>query len=139
MKNIFIASDHRGYELKSYLIESLTESGHSVIDCGTDSKESCDYPDYAQKLCSKITEKDLGILICNTGIGMSIAANRHRNIRAALCNNERDAQSSREHNNANVLVIGSINCSPEKSRKIFDVFSSATFNGGRHIKRLEKI
>ena len=139
MKNIFIASDHKGFELKSFLVAHLKESGYNVTDFGTNSLESCDYPDYAQTLCSKMTADDLGILICNTGIGMSIAANRYSNIRAALCNSVADAKSSRAHNNANVLVIGSANCNAEKSKKIFDVFSSTQFESGRHKERLEKI
>lgn len=139
MKTIFIASDHRGYSLKTSLIEYLNDNGFQVVDCGPDSSEQCDYPDYAHKLCKTLGAEDMGILICHTGIGMSMAANRHSNIRAALCKTEFDAQCSRQHNNANVLVLGSFYSSEEDSKKIFDVFHKTNAEAGRHQKRVEKI
>ncbi|MBR1734294.1 MAG: ribose 5-phosphate isomerase B, partial [Alphaproteobacteria bacterium] len=107
---IFIASDHAGFELKQILIKKINESENKVVDLGTSSLESCDYPIFARKLVEKLLannpEYNRGVLICGTGIGMSIAANRNSGIRAALCFNEEMAEMSRRHNNANVLVLG---------------------------------
>lgn len=139
MKTIFISSDHRGYILKSLFIEYLSKEGYDVTDCGTDSLESCDYPDQSHILCKKISSEDVGILICNTGIGMSIAANKYSHIRAALCRSVSDAKMSREHNNANVLVLGSQNLDDDDAKKIFDIFIKTPFEEGRHRRRLEKI
>ena len=105
VSNLFIASDHAGYELKSFLLDQLRE--YNVIDLGTDSSDSVDYPDFANALSVSIKSfEDFGILICGTGIGISIAANRHSHIRAALCEDVERAKLAREHNNANVIVFG---------------------------------
>ena len=139
MKTIFISYDHRGYNLKALLIEHLSKEGYAVTDCGPDSSDFCDYPDQSHILCKKISSDDIGILICNTGIGMSIAANRYSHIRAALCRNVSDAKMSREHNDANVLVLGSQNLDDEDAKKIFEIFIKTPFEKGRHQRRLEKI
>jgi len=132
---IFIGSDHAGFELKSKLIEHFP----SVVDCGTYEKVSCDYPDYAQKVCERIKENDehMGILVCGTGIGISIAANRYPHIRCALCTTSEDAKLSREHNNANVLALGS---KTENPIEIVETFIKTKFsNEERHSRRLGKI
>mgnify|MGYP000014378792 CR=1 FL=1 len=138
---IAIASDHRGVEAKNHVKQLLQKLGHAVTDLGTNSKESVDYPDYAQKTSESIAEglADFGILICATGIGMSIAANRGSHIRAALCYNHEVAKLSRAHNNANILVLGSNISSIVDIKKIVKSFLKTDFEGGRHIKRLEKI
>jgi ribose 5-phosphate isomerase B len=139
MQNILISSDHKGLFLKSSIIEHAVHGGYNIVDCGTDSSESCDYPDYAHKLCKKISEGDLGILICHTGIGMSIVANRYESIRAALCRSESDAKMCRKHNDANILVLGSNNLSREEAKNILQIFINTPFEGGRHQNRIEKI
>ena len=107
MQTIHIASDHAGYALKEHLVQFLAQKGINVVDDGTHSTESCDYPVLAHKLCAAVEkEQGTGILICGTGIGISIAANRHSGIRAALCATELQARLSRQHNNANVLCLG---------------------------------
>jgi len=109
------------------------------MDLGTHSAESCDYPVFAKKLCNQMKESDKGILICGTGIGMSIAANRFKNIRAALCFNEKMATLSRQHNDANVLVLGARIISAETARNCVEKFLSTDFEGGRHRRRMEMI
>ena len=138
MQNILISSDHKGLFLKSSIIEHAVHGGYNIVDCGTDSSESCDYPDYAHKLCKKISEGDLGILICHTGIGMSIVANRYESIRAALCRSESDAKMCRKHNDANILVLGSRLISVSEAIKCLLVFLNTKFEGGRHQGRLNK-
>jgi ribose 5-phosphate isomerase B len=132
----FIASDHRGYKLKEYLKEKFP-----LIDLGTDTdKKKVDYPDYAHKLSGFVKkEKSKGILICGTGIGMSIAANRNKGIRAALCSNSNDAKLSREHNDANVLALKST-IKTSDAEKIVDVFFRTNFsNEERHKRRIKKL
>lgn len=131
---IFIASDHAGFELKEYL-----KNHFDLLDLGTNDGMSCDYPVFAKKLCNQIKENDRGILICGTGIGMSIVANRFKNIRAALCFNEEMAVLSRQHNDANVLVLGARIISAETARNCVEKFLSTNFEGGRHQRRLELI
>lgn len=106
--DIVVVSDHAGYELKESVKEYLTSLGHNVIDCGTNSKDSVDYPDFADAAAKKIVngEAERGVFICGTGIGISIAANRHKGIRAALCSDIYSTRLSRQHNNANVLAMG---------------------------------
>jgi ribose 5-phosphate isomerase B len=139
---ISIASDHNGVEYKAKLVEYLKSQGHFVLDLGPfSSEESVDYPDYAKKLCESILEgaSELGVLICNTGIGMSMAANRSSYIRAALCVNEDMAERARSHNDANVLVLGSQISTEKESRNILNKFLITSFDGGRHSRRLAKI
>lgn len=139
--NISIASDHRGFDVKNEVIKLLEKLGHKVFDLGPETNESVDYPDYAHKLSEHIAEdlSQFGILVCGTGIGMSIAANRNSHIRAALCLNDNMAKLSRAHNNANVLVVGSILSPAEEIKSIIKTFLITDFEGGRHIKRLSKI
>ncbi|MCV6599175.1 MAG: ribose 5-phosphate isomerase B [Alphaproteobacteria bacterium] len=141
-KKILIGSDHAGFDLKKELIKFLEENKYEVHDCGTyKSGESVDYPDYANKLCSliKLNKAPKGILICGTGIGMSIAANRHKIIRAALCLDSEMAKLSREHNDANVLVLGARITSSEDAINIMQTFLNTNFAKGRHQKRIDKI
>ena len=139
MAKILIASDHAGFHLKEELKKHFT-SEHEFIDFGPNSSDSVDYPDYAHILSQKISEsKDsFGILICGSGIGMSMVANRYKDVRAALCLNEKMAQLSREHNNANVLVLGSRLISCEEAIKCFIMFFKSKFEGNRHQARLDK-
>ena len=139
MAKILIASDHAGFHLKEELKKHFT-SKHEFIDFGPNSSDSVDYPDYAHILSQKISEsKDsFGILICGSGIGMSMVANRYKDVRAALCLNEKMAQLSREHNNANVLVLGSRLISCEEAIKCLIMFSKSNFEGNRHQARLDK-
>lgn len=138
---IAIASDHGGIELKSVLISHMKERNMDVIDCGTHSKESCDYPDYAEKACRKVQsrEADLAVLVCGTGLGMSIAANKMRGIRAAVCGEDFSAHYARAHNNANVLCLGARVTGPGLAVLILDTFLDSSFEGGRHERRVNKI
>ena len=136
---ISIGSDHRGIEERQSLIERLKELGVDVLDCGTHSSESCDYPDIAEKVAINVASGlfDRGILICGTGIGMSIAANKIDGIRAAVCRNVDDAELSRRHNNANVLCL-----STSQAKSDFVLVKSwldTGFDGGRHQRRIDKI
>ena len=141
MSRIALASDHAGYEFKDALAAYLKEKGYDVIDLGTNSGESVDYPVYAKKLCTSILsgECERGILVCGTGIGMSIAANRHKGIRAALCTIPEYAKLAREHNNANVLCLGARFIALEEAKKITDVFLETEFLGGRHQNRVNQL
>lgn len=138
MPLIFIASDHAGFELKQYLIETLKED---IRDLGTYSTESCDYPVYAHKLTEEVLNNanSVGILICGSGVGMSIAANRKKDIRAALCANEEIAALSRQHNDANVLVLGARFISKECALKCVQTFLQTPFESGRHLRRVGMI
>ena len=138
---IAIASDHGGIELKSVLINHLQERTIEVIDCGTYTKESCDYPDYAEKACRKIQQgdTDLAVLVCGTGLGMSIAANKMKGIRAAVCGEDFSAHYARAHNNANVLCLGARVTGPGLAVLILDTFLDSSFDGGRHERRVHKI
>lgn len=133
----FIASDHRGFLLKDHL-----KKNYSLIDLGTfDAKKKVDYPDYAKRLCALVRrEKSIGILLCGTGIGMSIAANRYKGIRAALCNSVDDAIMSRKHNDANVLVLAADSINGRKAQQITSAFLAAKFSGeARHARRVKKM
>ena len=138
MSQIFIASDHAGFELKQYLIETFQGK---LQDLGTYSADSCDYPIYADKLTEEVllTPNSVGILICGSGVGMSIAANRKKGIRAALCSNEEIAELSRKHNDANVLVLGARFISKEDAVNCVRKFLQTQFEGGRHARRIELI
>ena len=137
-RTIFIASDHAGFNLKVELSARLTAAGHTVQDMGTHSKDSCDYPVYAEKVCAAVLadESALGILICGSGIGMSMAANRHKGIRAALCTCEFQARYTRRHNNANVLCLAERVTGCGVALEIADIFLAESFEGGRHAKRV---
>ncbi len=139
-KKIYIASDHAGFELKSYLINSFKKNNIEIIDLGCDSaKNSVDYPDYANALCEKITENDFGVLICGSGIGISISANRHKKIRAALCCNKSMAKLARSHNNANVICLGARFLKKKYALTICKTFFTQKFDGQRHVTRVEKL
>ena len=140
-KILAIACDHAGVTYKKDLIAYLTGKGYTCINLGTDTEESVDYPIYADAVCKKVTsgEADLGILICGTGIGMSIAANKHKGIRAGLCGDPDSAALTRQHNNANVLCMGARILSFEKTVEITDAFLGAEFLGGRHQRRVDML
>ena len=140
-ETIAIASDHAGVALKEALKAQLLALGVVPEDLGAHSKDSVDYPDYAEKLCKFIVGKKAtrGVLICGSGIGMSIAANRHKGIRAALCRSVADAELSRQHNNANVLCLGERSTSAEDAKEILKRFLATPFEGGRHEARVSKM
>ncbi len=135
---VVIGSDHGGYSLKEVILPLLKELGHEVIDVGCHNEESVDYPGYADLVCEKIDkgESDMGILICGTGIGMSMAANKHKGIRAALCSEHFTAQMSREHNDANVLCLGERVTGPGVAMEIVRTWLNTPFGGGRHQRRI---
>ena len=141
MKRIILGADHGGYELKNLIKAHLEKNGFDVLDIGTDSNESCDYPIFASRLCTKIQngEADLGILVCGTGIGMSMAANKHKGIRAACCSDTFSARLTRLHNNANVLCLGARVLGAGLALDLVDNFVNAEFEGDRHVKRLSLI
>lgn len=137
---IYLASDHAGFNLKRHLSGWLKEQGWKVEDLGTGSCESADYPDYAHSLCEKVLATGhKGILICGSGIGMSITANRHKGIRAALCIHEFHAEASRKHNDANVLCLGERITAPGLATILTELFINTEFEGGRHQRRVERI
>ena len=141
IKKITIGCDHAACELKAQVIEHLAERGIECIDVGTYSSDSCNYPDYAHALCKNIQDgvTELGILICGTGIGMSMAANKHRGIRAAVCSDTFSARLTREHNNANVLCFGARVVGMGLAFDLVDNFIDADFEGGKHQKRVDMI
>jgi len=139
---IAIGSDHAGFELKEYLQNILIEDGVAVKDMGTDSHESVDYPDFALKVAQDVADKksDFGILVCSSGIGMSMAANKVCGIRAALCHTPKSAQMCRLHNNANILALGADYISRDTAAEIMRMFISARFSDEpRHLRRVNKI
>lgn len=140
-ERIAVASDHAGVGLKSVVAETLGELGYEVLDLGTDGPESVDYPDFADKLAAALEAGGAvrGVLVCGTGIGISIAANRHRHVRAARCCNATDARLSREHNDANVLVLGARTIGPETAKDCVRTFMQTAFEGGRHQRRVDKM
>ncbi len=141
MKKLFISSDHAGYKLKEQ-IKKKFEKRYFFNDLGTNnSKISVNYPDYAHRLCKKVANnnKNMGILICGSGMGMSIAANRHKKIRAAVCYSVKNTKLSRLHNNANIITLGSRLIKKDIAFKCIEVFMNTRFEGGRHIKRVRKI
>ena len=137
--NIALGCDHGAYGLKEEIKLLLAELGHDVSDIGCHSLASVNYPDYANAVCAKVSDgsADRGILICGTGIGMSMAANRHMDIRAALCHELFTAEMSREHNDANVLCMGARVIGPGLAAAMVRVWLSTEFGGGRHLTRLE--
>jgi ribose 5-phosphate isomerase B len=138
---IALGSDHAGFELKEKIKQKLSAHGVAVDDRGTDSTASCDYPDFALSVAEEVAAHgaDLGILVCSTGIGMSIAANKVPGIRAAKVDTEFEAERSREHNNANVLTLGAAVIDQDMAFKIVDKWLATSFEGGRHERRVEKI
>jgi len=138
---VIIGSDHAGFELKEELRTYLTEQKVEVVDAGTHSEQPVDYPDIGSRVAEKVSrgEFDRGVLICGTGIGMSVVANRFPGVRAALCHDLYTARISREHNDANLLVLGGRLTGKGLAREILKVWLETEFEGGRHQKRLEKI
>lgn len=141
MAKIFIASDHAGFEFKNEILKILEALEMDIVDLGTNSNSSVDYPDFANMLCKEVlnNQQSYGILICGSGIGMSIAANRHNGIRAALCNESLSAKLARKHNDANVLCLGARLIGLEMAREIIVVFLCTSFEGERHLRRIEKL
>ena len=142
IEKIVIGSDHAGYDLKLKVIEKLENNGIMVKDVGTYSTDSCDYPTYADAVCKAIQlgEFEMGILICGTGIGMSIAANKHAGIRAACCSDIYSAKLTRQHNNANVLCFGARVIGDEIAYELVDTFLNTDFLGGeRHLRRVKML
>lgn len=138
---LVVGSDHGGYELKEAILDLLQKKAIEYIDFGTDNSASVDYPDFAAKVAGAVSSGDaqLGILICGTGIGMSISANKFVGVRAALVHDEFTAQMAREHNNANILVMGGRVLTPDQGKKLVEIWLDSEFEGGRHQKRLDKI
>ncbi len=138
---ISLGADHRGFELKEKLKEYLSGQGHELIDFGTTSTESVDYPDFGFKVAESVAkgEADFGVLVCWTGNGMNIAANKVKGVRSALCLNDEMATLARAHNDANVLALASCFVSESTAKKIMDVWLATDFEGGRHARRLDKI
>lgn len=143
MQKLFIGSDHGGFELKEKLkkkLKRLKNPKLKVIDFGTLKRDSVDYPDFAEKVARKvIKEKAQGILLCGTGIGMSIAANKVKGVRAALVYNEYSARMAKQHNNANIICIGERTQKEKKAWQMIKAWLNTEFEGGRHLRRLEKI
>ena len=140
MKKIFIASDHAGYNLKKKIISKLSKK-ENIIDLGPNSKNSVDYPDFAKKLAKNVasTKGSFGILVCGSGMGMAIAANKTKNVRAALCYSIKNTKLSRLHNNANIITLGERLINKNKAISLIKIFLSTKFEGGRHLRRVKKI
>lgn len=141
MKKIVMASDHAGFDLKNTLVEQLKNDGYDVEDAGTYSKESCDYPVFAEKACRYMLDgkAELCILVCGTGIGMSMAANKVKGIRAACCSDTYSAKYTRLHNDANVLCMGARVVGEGLAYEIAKVFLETEFEGGKHLRRINMI
>lgn len=138
---IGIGSDHAGFRYKSLIIEWLREAGHEVVDFGTHTPESCDYPDFIRPVALAVStaKVDRGIVLGGSGNGEAIAANRVKGIRCAVCWNEESARLARLHNDANMISLGERMMTPETCRAILDIFLSEPFEGGRHVQRIQKI
>jgi ribose 5-phosphate isomerase B len=138
---IAIGSDHAGFELKQIIVEHLSSRNLDLIDCGTNNLDSVDYPDFAKRVADEVSNKDLvmGILVCGSGQGMAMTANRYKDVRAAICHNSDVAKVTREHNDANILCLGSRFIEEAEALKCVDVFLSTDFEGERHLKRINKI
>jgi len=139
--NVVVASDHAGFALKTSLLEYLEAKGLKVLDVGVDQAERCDYPDYASKACRLIQEKtaDWGLLVCGSGVGMSMCANKHKGIRAAVVSDVFSASGTRAHNDANVLCLGERVVGVGLAKKIIDAWLQSPFEGGRHQLRIDKM
>ena len=140
-KNICIASDHAGYDLKEYIKDFLINNNLSVIDLGPNTNLSVDYPDFAKKVAHAVKRdnKSIGILVCGSGTGMSMTANKIKGIRAAVCYNSASTRLSRLHNNANIIALGSRLTKKNVIFKLVEIFLKTKFEGGRHLKRIKKI
>ena len=141
IKKIILASDHAGFKLKENIKKFLINKRKKVLDLGTKNTKSVDYPDFAHLLSKKMknTNKQIGILVCGSGAGMDITANKHKNIRAALCYSTKSTRLSRLHNNANVMTIGARLTKKNLALKCVDIFIKTEFEGGRHLRRVRKI
>jgi len=140
LKKIFISSDHAGYNLKNSIISKFSKI-QNIVDLGPNSKDSVDYPDFAKKLSRKVASNkgSFGILICGSGMGMAIAANKTKNIRAALCYSKKNTKLSRLHNNANIITLGERLIKKNKAFSLIKIFLSTKFEGGRHLRRVKKM
>ena len=140
-KKVCIASDHGGFNLKESIKDFLIYRNISIIDLGPLENKTVDYPDYAKKLAQRIKAKksDVGILVCGSGTGMAISANKIKTIRAAVCYNTKSTRLSREHNNANIIALGARLTNKKLSLKLVEIFLKTKFEGGRHLKRVKKI
>ena len=140
-KTVCIASDHAGYRLKEDIKNHLIDKKISIFDIGPFNENSVDYPDFAKKLAKRIKSKksDIGILVCGSGTGMAISANKIKTIRAAVCYNLKSTRLSRQHNNANIIALGSRLTKKKLSLKLVDAFLQTDFEGGRHLRRVKKI
>lgn len=139
---VAIGSDHVGFEMKKFLAEEIGKLGHEIFDCGAESMEPVDYPDYAGKVCGMVVSNkvDFGVLVCGTGVGISIAANKIKGIRAALCHTEFSARMARQHNDANVLALGGTVIGKNLALAIAGTFLRESFSQGeRHIRRIRKM
>ena len=138
---IFISSDHAGFSLKNYIFENLKKKNHNVTNLGPSSNKSVDYPIFAKKLANKVSrdKTSFGILVCGSGTGMAMAANKVKNIRAAVCYNVKNTKLSRLHNNANIITVGSRLTSKNLAFKLVNIFLKTKFEGGRHLRRIKKI
>jgi ribose 5-phosphate isomerase B len=140
-KKISLASDHAGFVLKEIIKKKLIKNKVKVFDLGPNNKDSVDYPDYAKKVARNISSKrtNMGILVCGSGTGMAMSANKFRKIRAAVCYNSASTRLSRTHNNANILALGSRLTKKREAMKLVNIFLSTKFEGGRHLRRIKKI
>jgi ribose 5-phosphate isomerase B len=138
---ISVGSDHRGFNVKTRLIEFLVQQGHEVSDEGTHTSENCDYPDVAAEVAARVARKevDRGVLICGTGIGMQIVANKFTGVRAAVCHDEIEAEMSRRHNDTNVLCLAGDFVGERRIDKLIMIWLTTEFEGGRHARRIDKI
>ena len=138
---ISIASDHAGFEMKKNIMKYLEKNGFSLIDRGPSNSESVDYPDFAKKVCKDLLDQnvDRGILVCGSGQGMAMAANKHKGIRAALCNSKEMTELARAHNDANILTLGARFIDESLALSCVEKFISTSFEGNRHIQRVNKI
>src|SRR5882757_2955501 len=138
---IAIGADHAGFSLKEKLRQRLAGEGHEIVDYGTTSDASCDYPDYAQPVAREVAQgrSDRGILVCSTGIGMAMAANKVDGVRAAPAQNDDEVKFTREHNDANVLTLGAKYMDAPRALELIDIFLKTEFAGGRHARRVAKI
>ena len=140
-KKICIASDHAGFDIKEFIKDFLIKNKISIIDLGPNVNKSVDYPDYAKKVANRIKSKksDIGILVCGSGTGMAISANKIKDVRAAVCYNQLSTRLSRLHNNANIITLGSRLTKKKYISKLISIFLNTKFEGGRHLRRVKKI
>ena len=141
INRVVLASDHAGFKLKESIKKFLLKKRKKILDLGTKNSKSVDYPDFAHLLSKKMgsSRHQFGILVCGSGIGMDMAANKHKNVRAALCYDLKSTKLSRKHNNANVMTIGSRMIKKDKALKCVTAFINTSFDGGRHLRRVKKI